>query len=105
MAAGWKARFSTRTGNRSRAPPCFSHRTGGRADLFKSTTSDQHGHYEFTAITPGDYKLFAWEDIEPNSWNDPGFLKDYEKQSEKTTLEPKARATVSLHLTAGPDAQ
>ena len=76
-----------------------------RADLFKSTTSDQNGHYEFTAITPGDYKLFAWEDVEPNSWNDPDFRKDYEKQGEKTTLRPKTRATVNLHLATGPDAQ
>ena len=74
-----------------------------RQDLFKSTTSDQNGHYEFTDVTPGDYKLFAWDDVEPEAWNDPDFLKDYEKQGEKETLEPKARSTVNLHLATAPD--
>ena len=76
-----------------------------RADLFKSMTSDQNGHYEFAAIAPGDYKLFAWEDVEPEAWNDPEFLKDYEKQGEKVPLEPKVRATVNLHLATRPDRQ
>jgi hypothetical protein len=76
-----------------------------RADLFKSTTSDQNGHYEFAAIAPGDYRLFAWEDVEPEAWNDPDFLGDYEKQGEKMTLEPKARATANLHLATRPDTQ
>jgi hypothetical protein len=69
-----------------------------RADLFESTTSDQNGHYEFAAIAPGNYKLFAWEDVEPKAWEDPDFLKDYEKQGEKMVLEPGARSTVDLHL-------
>jgi hypothetical protein len=74
-----------------------------RADLFKSTTSDQNGHYEFAAIAPGSYKLFAWEDVEPGAWEDSDFLKDYEKLGEETVLEPAARAGVDLHLAILPD--
>jgi protocatechuate 3,4-dioxygenase beta subunit len=74
-----------------------------RLDLFKSTASDQYGHYEFASIAPGDYKLFAWDDVEPEAWNDPDFLKDYEKQGEKAAVEPKSRAPVNLHLASGPD--
>jgi 5-hydroxyisourate hydrolase-like protein (transthyretin family) len=76
-----------------------------RADLFKSTTSDQNGHYEFAAIAPGNYKLFAWEDVEPGAWEDSDFLKDYEKPGEKVVLEPGARASVDLHLAIRPDMQ
>ena len=76
-----------------------------RADLFKSTTSDQNGHYEFTAIAPGDYKLFAWEEVEPEAWEDSDFLKDYEKLREKVVLDPGARAGVDLHLAILPDPQ
>jgi hypothetical protein len=76
-----------------------------RADLFKSTASDQNGHYEFAAIAPGDYNLFAWDDVEPDAWNDPDFLKDYEKQGEKVALERKARATADLHVAIPPDAR
>ena len=76
-----------------------------RADLFESATSDQNGHYEFAAIAPGNYKLFAWEDVEPRAWNDPDFLKDYEKQGEKIALDAGARATVDLHSEIHTDGQ
>ena len=69
-----------------------------RADLFKSVTSDQNGRYEFAAIAPGHYKLFAWEDVEPDVWVDPDFLRDFEKQGEVTVMEPRARVTANLHL-------
>jgi hypothetical protein len=74
-----------------------------RADLFKSVTSDQNGRYEFAASAPGDYMLFAWEDVEPEAWNDPDFLKEYEKQGEKVVLEANARTGVNLHLATRPD--
>jgi len=76
-----------------------------RVDLYRSITSDQNGHYEFAAIAPGNYTLFAWEDVEPDAWNDPDFLKDYEKQGEKKALDPGARATVDLHSAIHPDGQ
>lgn len=75
-----------------------------RMDLFKTTTTDQNGRYEFTSIAPGDYKLFALDDVEPGAWYDPDFLKDYEKQGEPATLDPKAQATVNLHVATTPDA-
>jgi hypothetical protein len=55
--------------------------------------------------SPGNYKLFAWEDVEPEAWEDSDFLKDYEKLGEKVVLEPGARASVDLHLAIRPEAQ
>ena len=40
-----------------------------------------------------------------DAWNDPDFLKDYEKQGEKKALDPGARATVDLHSAIHPDGQ
>ena len=76
-----------------------------RADLFQSVTSDQNGHYEVAAIAPGHYKVFAWEDVETGVWNDPDFLKDFEKQGQATAVEAGARVTANLHLTTRPDVQ
>ena len=47
----------------------------------------------------------AWDDVEPNDWNNPDFIKDYEKQAEKALLKPKEHATANLHLGVRPDAQ
>jgi len=43
--------------------------------------------------------------VEPNDWNDPGFIKDYEKQGEKALVEPKAHAAANLHIAVRPDGQ
>ena len=30
------------------------------------------------SLTPGEYKLFAWESVEPGAWQDPAFIAAYE---------------------------
>ena len=39
----------------------------GRRDhlqLYKNASTDQHGRFTLKNLEPGDYKLFAWEDVE-----------------------------------------
>ena len=49
-----------------------------RHDLYKLATSDQNGHFTMRTIPPGDYKLFAWEDLESGAYNDPDIVRKYE---------------------------
>jgi len=42
-----------------------------RADLYKFTTTDATGKYLLRGIAPGDYKLFAWDSMDPYAWFDP----------------------------------
>ena len=51
-----------------------------RSDLFRSGTTDQMGKFTLRGIRPGEYKLFAWDDVEPGSWHDPDFLRSYEQK-------------------------
>lgn len=74
-----------------------------RADLFRNVASDQNGHYEFPAIAPGGYKLFALQDAESDPWMNPDFLKDYEKQGEKLTVDANGHASTDLHVATAPD--
>jgi hypothetical protein len=63
-----------------------------RRDLYRFATTDQNGHFTMRVIAPGDYKIFAWEDLEPGAYNDPDFVRKYEalatpvKVSESGTL-------------------
>jgi hypothetical protein len=75
-----------------------------RRDLYKSTTTDQFGHYEIASIVPGTYKVFTGSDVEPGAWDDPEFLKPYEKQGVPAKLESKARDTVNVNA-AVPETQ
>ena len=74
-----------------------------RRELFRTATTDRNGHYEFPAIAPGDYKILAWEDPEPGIWNDPDFLKQYEKQGEKKSLDAGSRSVVNVRLAVRTD--
>jgi hypothetical protein len=50
--------------------------------FYALATSDDSGHFEFKAVTPGRYKLYAFEEMDPTAYEDPGFLKSYEALSE-----------------------
>jgi hypothetical protein len=70
----------------------------GRQDSFHKFTADQNGHYHFENVRPGDYKLFAWDDVEPNIWFDPEFLKGFEDQGTALTIPVSGQATLPLRL-------
>jgi protocatechuate 3,4-dioxygenase beta subunit len=64
--------------------------------LYKSKTSDQHGEFELRGIAPGDYKIFSWDEVESNAWQDPEFLKPFEAKGERISLQEGAEKTVNL---------
>jgi hypothetical protein len=63
--------------------------------LFKETTTDQNGRFQFRTVPPGDYKLIAWTDIEPGAYQDPEFLKEYEGKAELLTLKGNDKKVVA----------
>ncbi len=69
-----------------------------RSDLFKSANTDQYGAFLFRCVAPGDYKLFAWESVEADSYRDPAFLDPYEKQGLAVSVHEKSREQVQLAL-------
>jgi hypothetical protein len=70
----------------------------GRADRFEDCATDQNGRYKFGNVAPGDYKVFAWDDIEPGAWFDPEFFRDIESHGEAVKLDAKSRQTVRVHV-------
>jgi hypothetical protein len=56
--------------------PDSAHR--GQRRLFKSATTDEFGRYALRGIAPGNYELFAWEEIDENAWEDPDFLGQWD---------------------------
>ena len=76
--------------------PDSTHR--GEADLFKEATADRNGGFTIAGIRPGDYKLFAWDDVEAGSWWDPEFLSHYEEKGERVKIEANGYPSVNLRL-------
>ena len=67
-----------------------------RNDLYRMTTTDQNGQFTLQGIPPGEYRLFAWEDVEPGSYMDPEFLKPHESKAQKITIKANSQQQVSV---------
>src|SRR5258708_37660107 len=72
----------------------------GQARLYKTTTTDQYGHFTLRGIVPGEYKLFAWEDIEAGAYQDADFLRPYEERGENRRVVDAGRDRIRLRLIA-----
>ena len=62
----------------------------------KSISADAAGRFQFDGIAPGNYKLFAWEKIDKNSWNDPAIMQEYERFATPLRIEAGGKVTVEL---------
>lgn len=66
----------------------------------KYATTNQNGQFTLKNVDPGDYRAFAWEDVETMAWMDPEILKPVESKGVNLKLEPGSSQT--LQLTAIP---
>jgi hypothetical protein len=69
-----------------------------RRELFKDVATDQYGRFSIKGIAPGDYRLFAWQEVEQRAWQDPEFLKNFEKDAEHVAIRENGREVVQLKL-------
>ena len=76
----------------------------GERRLFKSTTTDQNGHFVLQGLSPGDYKVFAWEKIEPGAYTSSEFLQPYENLGESVHITEGSRNSVQVDLIPAKDA-
>ncbi len=75
----------------------------GERRLFKSVTTDQNGHFVLQGLSPGDYKVFAWEKIEPGAYTSPDFLQPYENLGESVHITEGSHNSVQLDLIPSKD--
>ena len=70
----------------------------GRRDLYRTAVTDASGRINLTGITPGEYKAFAWENIQANSWQDPEVLRPYENVGQLLRLNENSRESMTLRV-------
>ena len=54
--------------------------------FYRFATTDDKGHFEFKRARPGESRLFAFEEFDEQSIQDPDFLKPFEKYGVPVTL-------------------
>jgi protocatechuate 3,4-dioxygenase beta subunit len=63
--------------------PKFRHVTS----FYRWNSTDDKGHFELKNVTPGKYQLYAFEEFDQRSIEDPGFLKQFESAGVTVTLQ------------------
>jgi hypothetical protein len=69
-----------------------------RMQGYRTATTDQRGSFVLKDIAPGEYKVFAWEDIEAGAYMDPEFRKPVEGKGERINLKEGDSQTVAIRV-------
>jgi hypothetical protein len=72
-----------------------------RVDLYRTASTDQYGRFAISTVPPGEYKLFAWDDVENGQWLDPDFLQVYENSGKSVSTREASKGVVDLQLLVG----
>jgi protocatechuate 3,4-dioxygenase beta subunit len=70
----------------------------GQPRFYRQALTDSGGRFAISSITPGDYKVFAWEEIERGLYMDSDFLQSYEDFGKPVHVEEGGNLTVQPDL-------
>jgi protocatechuate 3,4-dioxygenase beta subunit len=73
-------------------------RRRARRDSYPVATTDQYGLFTLKNINPGEYKLYAWDDIESEAYMDPDFMKPFESRGLPMSIHENSKETAQLAL-------
>ena len=74
--------------------PDEAHRDQSR--LYQKAATDQYGRYLLRGIAPGEYKIFAWEEVEDGAWEDPDYLTTFEDRGQKISVQEADTKTIDI---------
>jgi hypothetical protein len=66
--------------------------------FYKTTTSDQNGRFTIKNVDPGEYRAYAWEDVETGAYMDPDFIKPVENLGQAVSIHEGSREKLQLDM-------
>jgi carboxypeptidase family protein len=72
-------------------------------ERYKTSNTDQYGHFEVRGVPPGHYHAFAWEKLDGVSYDDPAFLKPLESSAESFDIAANEQKSVQLKMIPASD--
>ena len=64
-----------------------------RSELYRTATTDSSGRASILNIPPGNYRAFAWAEIEPNAWQNSDVMRQYEERGTAVTITEGSKGT------------
>jgi hypothetical protein len=74
-----------------------------KPEQYKTSNTDQYGHFEIRGVPPGHYHAFAWEKLDGVSYDDPAFLKPLESSAESFDIAVNEHKSVQLKMIPASD--
>ena len=65
---------------------------------YRTANTDQNGNFTMTRVNPGEYKVYAWDEVESGAWFDPEFLKPVESKGSPVSVREGSPVTVQVTL-------
>jgi protocatechuate 3,4-dioxygenase beta subunit len=75
----------------------------GQTRLYRQALTDNSGNFTLANVTPGDYKLFAWEEIERGMYLDPDFMQTYDDLGKSVHVDEGGNANATLDVIPATD--
>lgn len=69
-----------------------------RFDLHRTTTSDTAGRFRLQNVTPGSYKIFAFDNIAAGAWEDITLMQGYEGGGRPIRVQESGKETLELRV-------
>jgi hypothetical protein len=69
-----------------------------RPDQYRLAVSGENGQASFRGIPPGNYRVFAWESIEPNAHLNADYIRGYEDLGIAMRILPGENRSISVRL-------
>jgi hypothetical protein len=66
--------------------------------LYKSARTGERGEFEMHGVAPGEYRLFAWENVPDNAWLNADFMALQEARGKSVKVPAAGTATADLKL-------
>jgi hypothetical protein len=69
-----------------------------RMDLYKTSVTDQNGRFTIRGITPGDYRIFAWEALEQFAYFDAELMRQFEQKGKLLQIAESSKETLEVKI-------
>jgi hypothetical protein len=70
----------------------------GVQDFTRTTATDANGHFKFASLPPGEYRIAAWEQIDPGLGTVPEFRIKFESKAAAVKLDENAHENIEAPL-------
>jgi hypothetical protein len=69
-----------------------------RSELPKASNADGNGRFQWSNLTPGDYRILAWDSVNPSLLQNPDFLAAFTGTAKKVSLQEAANVSVEVTM-------